>query len=244
MIQALDPDLSEVLDGAPIAHVATVLPDGAPHSVPVWIGTHEHHVVIMTGPGSQKARNLRKDPRIAISLTPPDNPFRPIILRGRVVEWLDGERGWAVIDQLAQKYLGTPYGRERQRVVALIEVEHRQIGMREDMHHDVTDDQVQALASTARPFSFAQLRWGPDRHQDGADAIEREHQRRMVSLRANGVIAVLCPVVSDTVAGVAIMTEPPERARETMAADPCVQAGMMTCEVLPCLGFPGDELPA
>ena len=111
------------------------------------------------------------------------------------------------------------------------------------MSHDVTDDQVQALAATARPFSLVQLSWTPARHQDGADTIEGEHQRRMVSLRADGVIAVLCPVVSDTVAGVAIMTAPPETAQEIMSADPCVQAGMMTCEVYPCLGFPGDALP-
>jgi uncharacterized protein YciI len=111
------------------------------------------------------------------------------------------------------------------------------------MSHDVTDEQVQALAATARPFSVALLRWAAERHQDGAEAIELEHQRRMVSLRAHGVIAVLCPVVSDDLAGVAIMTEAHERAQEIMAADPCVQAGMMTCEVHPCLGFPGDALP-
>ena len=111
------------------------------------------------------------------------------------------------------------------------------------MTSDVTDAQVDALAATAKPFSLAQLRWGPDRHQDGAETIEREHQRRMVSLRATGVIAVLCPVVSDSVAGVAIMTVPHERAREIMAADPCVQAGMMTCDVYPCFGFPGDVVP-
>ncbi|SED82527.1 hypothetical protein SAMN04490220_5685 [Rhodococcus jostii] len=111
------------------------------------------------------------------------------------------------------------------------------------MSSDVTDDQIQALAATAKPFSLVQLRWSSDRYQDGAEAIEREHQRRMVSLRAKGVIAILCPVISDTVAGVAIMTESLERARQIMAADPCVQAGIMTCEVLPCLGFPGDTLP-
>jgi hypothetical protein len=111
------------------------------------------------------------------------------------------------------------------------------------MSADVTDEQIQELAATARPYSLAQLRWGPERHQDGADAIELEHQRRMVSLRADGVIAILCPVVSETLAGVAILTEPPEQAELTMAADPCVRAGMMTCEVLPCLGFPGDSLP-
>ena len=107
----------------------------------------------------------------------------------------------------------------------------------------VTDEQIQALAATAKPFSLVELRWAPDRHQDGSEAIELEHQRRMVTLRADGVIAILCPVLSDTVAGVAVLTEAPDRAAEIMAADPCVRAGMMTVEVLPCLGFPGDSLP-
>jgi len=111
------------------------------------------------------------------------------------------------------------------------------------MTSTITDEQIQALAASAKPFSLAQLYWAHDRYRDGADAIELEHQRRMVSLRADGVIAVLCPVISDAVAGVAIMTEPLEEAQEIMAADPCVQAGMMTCEVHPCLGFPGDTLP-
>ena len=129
MSKVLTAGLREVLDGAPIAHVATILPDGAPHSVPVWIGTHEQYVVIMTGPESQKARNLRRDPRVAISLTPPENPFQPVILRGEVVEWLDGEQGWAVIDQIAHKYLGAPYPRGQERVVALITIDHQKMGM-------------------------------------------------------------------------------------------------------------------
>jgi hypothetical protein len=106
-----------------------------------------------------------------------------------------------------------------------------------------TDEKIQALAATAKPYSLVQLSWAPGRHQHGADAIEREHQRRMVSLRAEGTIAVLCPVQSEGLCGVAIMTQTLEQARETMAADPCVQAGMMTVEVLPCVGFPGDSLP-
>ncbi|MFI8535075.1 hypothetical protein ACIGMX_33130 [Streptomyces aquilus] len=107
----------------------------------------------------------------------------------------------------------------------------------------VTDEQIQALAATAQPYSLAILQWGPERAMDGADAIELEHQRRMVALRADGVIAILCPVTSDTVAGVAIMTVPAEEAEKIMAGDPCVQAGMMRCEVHPCHGFPGDALP-
>jgi hypothetical protein len=107
----------------------------------------------------------------------------------------------------------------------------------------VTDDQIEQLAATAKPYSLLQLSWAANRHQEGAEAIELEHQRRMVSLRVEGVIAVLCPVVSDIVAGVAIMTQTPEQAAATMAADPCVQAGMMTYEVFACFGFPGDTVP-
>lgn len=126
---ALDPELRRLLDGTPVAHVATVLPDGAPHSVPVWIGTRGDHVVILTGPSSQKARNLRRDPRVAISLTPADNPHHPVVLRGNLVAWLDGAEGWEVVDGIAQKYLGTDYGRDQERVVGLIEVEHLSMGM-------------------------------------------------------------------------------------------------------------------
>jgi hypothetical protein len=108
---------------------------------------------------------------------------------------------------------------------------------------NVTDEQIQQLAQSAKSYSVAQLRWGPERYRDGAEAIELEHQRRMVSMRADGVIAILCPIISDSLAGLAIMTVPPEKAREIMADDPCVQAGMMTCDVFSGLSFPGDNLP-
>lgn len=125
----LDPEVRRVLDGTAIAHLATVLPDGAPHTVPVWVGTHGDHVVFLTGPGSRKARNLRRDPRVALSLAPADNPFRPIIIRGRVVEWLEGDAAWTIVDQLAMKYIGQPYGRDEERVIALIEPERQTVGM-------------------------------------------------------------------------------------------------------------------
>ncbi|HEY2062820.1 PPOX class F420-dependent oxidoreductase [Amycolatopsis sp. NBC_01480] len=124
----LDPDVRLVLDGTPIAHLATVLPDGGPHSVPLWIGTHGDRIAILTGPGSRKARNLRRDPRVAISLTPADNPFQPVLVRGRVVEWLDGDAGWEIVDRIAAKYIGAPYSREEERVVALIEPDRQSAG--------------------------------------------------------------------------------------------------------------------
>jgi len=108
----------------------------------------------------------------------------------------------------------------------------------------ITDAEIRTLAESAKPYSLAILRWGPDRHQDGAGGIELEHQRRLVGLRAEGIIAVLCPVASDSVCGVLIMTVPPTEAMSLMTDDPCVRAGMMTCEVHLCHSFPGDSLPA
>jgi PPOX class probable F420-dependent enzyme len=125
----LNDEVCRILNGTPIAHLASVLPDGSPHSIPLWIGTVGDQVAFLTGPKSLKARNLRRDPRVAISLTPPDAPFPPIVLRGRVVEWLDGEAGWRVVDEIATKYTGQPYSRELERVAGLVDVEHQKIGL-------------------------------------------------------------------------------------------------------------------
>lgn len=125
----MNPAVRRALDGAPIAHIATLLPDGAPHSVRVWIGTEGDHAAILTGPNSRKARNLRRDPRVALSLTPPDNPYQPIILRGSVVEWLDGDAAWRIVDRIAEKYTGGPYPRDEERVVALIRLDREIVGV-------------------------------------------------------------------------------------------------------------------
>jgi PPOX class probable F420-dependent enzyme len=107
----LDPNVRRVLDGASIAHLATVLPDGSPHSTPVYVGPHGDRIVFFTGLGMRKARNRCRDPRMALSITPVDNPFEPVVIRGRVVEWIEGDAAWQIIDQLAMKYAGTPYPR-------------------------------------------------------------------------------------------------------------------------------------
>jgi PPOX class probable F420-dependent enzyme len=126
----LDPDVRRVLDGTSIAHLATVLPDGSPHTGPLWIGTHGDRIVFLTGPDSRKARNLRRDPRMALSIAPADHPFQPVVIRGRVVEWLDGDAAWEIIDQLATKYTGAPYSRGQERVVAVIEPGRQTVGVR------------------------------------------------------------------------------------------------------------------
>lgn len=125
----LRPRVYEVLAGTPIAHLATVLPDGSPHSAPLWIGVEGDRVVFFTGPGSRKARNLRRDPRVAISIAPADNPYEPITIRGRIVEWIDGDAAWEIIDRVAVKYTGGPYDRGLDRVVAVVEPDHQTVGL-------------------------------------------------------------------------------------------------------------------
>jgi PPOX class probable F420-dependent enzyme len=125
----LDPDVRRVLDGASFAHLATVLPDGSPHNTPVYVGAHGDRIVFFTGPGMRKARNLRRDPRLALSITPVDNPYNPVVIRGRVVEWIEGDAAWEIIDRLATKYTGSPYSREQERVVIVIEPERQTVGV-------------------------------------------------------------------------------------------------------------------
>ncbi|MGW6197436.1 TIGR03618 family F420-dependent PPOX class oxidoreductase [Kribbella sp. NPDC055110] len=125
----LKPAVRSAVESTSIAHLATVLPDGSPHSIPLWVSSLEDKIIFLTGPNSQKARNLRRDPRVALSLAPVDNPYEPVIVRGRVVEWIDGDAGWDLVDQIAQKYIGQPYGRDVERIIGVIEVDHQTVGV-------------------------------------------------------------------------------------------------------------------
>lgn len=125
----LEPGVRRLLDGTAVAHLATVLPDGSPHCVPVFVGTEGDRIVIFTGPESRKARNLRRDPRVALSLAPPDNPFSPVIVRGRVAQWLEGDAAWEIVDRITTRYTGQPYSRDQERVVALIEPSIQRVGI-------------------------------------------------------------------------------------------------------------------
>lgn len=110
----------ELLTRPNIAHVATVMPDGMPHSVPTWIGVDGPHIMFITGPDSQKARNLDGEPRVSISVADAERPSLMLHVRGRVTDRLDGDAAWTRIDQLSHQYLGAPYPRDVDRVVFLV----------------------------------------------------------------------------------------------------------------------------
>jgi PPOX class probable F420-dependent enzyme len=120
-------EVRRLLERPNYAHLATLLPDGAPHSVPVWIDVQDgDKVVILTGPGSRKARNVKRDPRVAISVIDVDQPNASVLIRGQVVELIDGDRGWEIIDRMSRKYIGQPYPLRSDRIVLLIQPDHAQ----------------------------------------------------------------------------------------------------------------------
>ena len=102
-------NIRALLQGANFAHVATVMPDGGPHSVPVWIALEGDRVAFFTQEGSRKARNIEADPRVAISIVDHDQPYRYATVRGRVVDRVDGDEALAVMDRMSIRYTGEPF---------------------------------------------------------------------------------------------------------------------------------------
>jgi len=113
------------LTGPNFAALATVGKDGAPQVSAMWVHLDGDYVVMNTALGRYKERNLRRDPRLAITVTDRDNPYDKVTIRGRVTEFIEGERAEGDIDMLSQKYIGQfPYpwrGPGERRVTMLIE---------------------------------------------------------------------------------------------------------------------------
>jgi PPOX class probable F420-dependent enzyme len=105
----LPDDVRVLAEGANFAHVATLLPDGAPHSVPVWIGVEDGRLVFFTQPGTRKARNVAGDARVAVSIVDDENPYRSASVRGRVVDSVEGDAALEIIDRISRRYTGEPF---------------------------------------------------------------------------------------------------------------------------------------
>jgi PPOX class probable F420-dependent enzyme len=87
------------------ADLATLMPDGTPQVTPVWFDYDGHFVRVNTARGRVKARNLKAGAAVALSIMDPDNPYRYVQIRGRVVNIVE-EGADRHIDALAKKYLG------------------------------------------------------------------------------------------------------------------------------------------
>ncbi len=102
---AIPDDAKHLLEGQNFAHLATLNPDGSPQVSAVWIGIDGDLVTFNTAEGRVKTNNLRRDPRVAISIHNQENPYENLIIQGKVVEMTD-DGADADIDALAKRYMG------------------------------------------------------------------------------------------------------------------------------------------
>jgi PPOX class probable F420-dependent enzyme len=86
------------------AHLATTMADGSPQVTPVWIDFDGNHLLVNSAKGRVKDRNMRANPRVALSIQDPENPYRYLQVRGSVTEITEaGADGH--IDKMAKKYM-------------------------------------------------------------------------------------------------------------------------------------------
>jgi PPOX class probable F420-dependent enzyme len=100
---SLSPEAKKLIDRPNFAHLATLMPDGSPHSTPVWVGREGEHLVIGTSDGSLKARNTGRDARVALSMVDFENPYEEVQIRGRVVERRPDPE-LKILDQISNKH--------------------------------------------------------------------------------------------------------------------------------------------
>jgi PPOX class probable F420-dependent enzyme len=84
----------------------TINDDGSPTATPVWATVEEDTVLVNTAVGRRKERNVRREQRVALAMVDREDPYSWIEIRGRVVEFVEGDEADRSIDGLARKYLG------------------------------------------------------------------------------------------------------------------------------------------
>src|SRR6476620_9205596 len=104
MSQAIPDKYRDLFSKRAFASLGTLMPDGTPQVTPVWCDAEGDLVIINSAKGRQKDKNIRRDPRVSLAVIDPDNPYRYLEIRGRVVE-ITEQGADAHIDKMAKKYL-------------------------------------------------------------------------------------------------------------------------------------------
>ena len=99
----------DLLGGTAFAHLGTVMPDGTPQITPVWVDHDGDDVLVNTATGRRKTRNVRRNPRVGVSVLDPDDPYRYLSVRGEVTD-LETEGAVEHIHELSRRYTGSDYG--------------------------------------------------------------------------------------------------------------------------------------
>jgi PPOX class probable F420-dependent enzyme len=105
----LDADVVRLAKGNNLATVVTLMPSGQPQALLTWVDTDGEHVLVNTEPQRQKARNVRRDPRVTVLIHSADDPWDWAEVRGHVVETVNGEQAREHVDELSRKYVGSDY---------------------------------------------------------------------------------------------------------------------------------------
>jgi PPOX class probable F420-dependent enzyme len=119
-------DLQRLLQGRNLAFISTLSRDGSPHITPMWADMEGDVILINTFESSAKSKNIKKDPRIAISVVESNNPYNMVSIKGTVIDQTT-EGADEHLKKLAKRYLGIGkyYYREpnRKRVILKIKPE-------------------------------------------------------------------------------------------------------------------------
>jgi len=127
MLEIIPENFRDLFTKRAFGNLATLMSDGRPQVTPVWCDFDGTHVLVNSAKGRQKDRNMRRDARVAIAVSDPDNPYRYLEVRGRVVE-ITEQGADTHIDRMAKKYLGVDKYPSRRpgevRVLYKIQPEH------------------------------------------------------------------------------------------------------------------------
>ena len=116
-------DVRELLDAPNYVHLSTLRADGSPRNWVVWVGLEGDLILVCTSDAIWKARDMRRDPRVALSVTDMSNPYRMAAIQGRVVE-VRSDEGCRYMDPISLKYTSAPFpSRGPDRVCFVIAVE-------------------------------------------------------------------------------------------------------------------------
>lgn len=108
MAAELPGQVRDLVDETNMASLATVMADGSPHVSTMWIGRKGDMLIMNTLEGRVKTNNMRRDPRVSVSIYRESSPYQSVIIRGRV-RLMTEQGGKEGIDALSQKYLGKDY---------------------------------------------------------------------------------------------------------------------------------------
>ncbi len=97
-------DFTDLFERPSHTVLVTVDPDGTPHPTVVWVDYDGEHLLVNTADGRRKVRNMRNDPTVALTVIDPENPYRYLTVRGKVIE-ITEDGAEEHINELGKRYM-------------------------------------------------------------------------------------------------------------------------------------------